>query len=118
MILYELGKTLSARVVDTCDASPTFAIDDVHANQPALGGGSGNTSPDVLFGKNALCVRSERAGTSQSPREYTVRVVATDASLNQAFANTLVRVGHDQGSSCPAIDPARIVDDGDPRCTR
>jgi hypothetical protein len=119
MILYELGKNLRATVADTCDHNPSVRVVSVVSDQPVLGGGSGNTTPDVLFGPTAFCARAERAGTIAQPRDYTIDVAAKDASNNEAHATAVVRVGHDQsGAKCPKIDSARIVDEGDPRCTR
>jgi hypothetical protein len=119
MVLFELGTGLKATTTDACDPSPRLAIANVVSSQPPLGGGSGNTSPDVVFGKRAVCLRSERAGTSSEPRAYTVSVKATDVSGNSTVRDTIVRVGHDQAAlQCPRVDAARIVADDDPRCAK
>lgn len=118
MVLYELGRDLQARATDACDAAPELRIIDVRSNQPSLGGGSGNTDPDVLFGESAFCVRAERAGTSKTDREYIATVQARDATGNLSTKEVAVHVQHDQGGAkCTKVDPDRIVDDADPRCT-
>jgi hypothetical protein len=90
------------------------------SNQPDVGGGQGNFTPDFLSGKTNLCVRSERQGTVMWDREYTIVVVATDASNNKTKKNVVIRVPHDQSGAlqCPTIDPALYVDETDPRCTK
>jgi hypothetical protein len=117
LVLYEIGAGLNATAQDTCDPSPTVRIVDVQSNQPANGGGSGNTSPDVFFKDDAFCVRSEREGTVATPREYTVTVQAKDFSGNTTTKTTIITVGHDQaGMKCPNVDRSLVVADGDPRC--
>lgn len=118
-VLYELGNGISASATDVCDSSPTITISNVVSNQPTLGGGSGNTDPEVKFGNGGLCVRSERDGTVQGDRLYTVTVKATDASNNTVFKDVVIRVPRDQGHAhnCPLVDLSRVVDDSDPRCS-
>jgi hypothetical protein len=118
MVLFELGKSIPFTVSDTCDPNPTVDIFLVTSNQPDLGGGQGNFTPDIVSGKKATCLRSEREGTVATDRIYTVRVVATDASKNKTFKDVLVTVPHDQAgqSKCPKVDPSRLVDATDPRC--
>jgi hypothetical protein len=118
MILYQLGDGLDAKATDPCDPSPKVFISDVTSNQPVSGGGSGNTAPDIIFGKDAFCVRSERDGTVPASRQYTVTVEAVDASGNTATKQTVIRVQHDQGGgACALVDSSRVVSDGDPRCS-
>lgn len=120
LILFDLGTDLRTTANDACDAQPDVRIASVSSSQSTFGGGSGSTSPDVIYGTHAFCVRAERAGTIPAPREYEVVVAARDASGNESQAKTVVRVGHDEsGARCsgrPA--PARLVDEGDPRCAR
>ncbi len=118
LVLFELGSGLIAHATDVCDSAPTIKIVNVRSNQPPLGGGQGNFSPDVFFGGKAFCVRSERQGASQPPREYTVTVEATDFAGNKTTRDVVVTVAHDQaGVQCSNVDPGRIAEDGDPRCT-
>jgi hypothetical protein len=105
-VLYNLGTNLPFTVKDTCDASPKVEIASVTSNQ----------APDFTFGKSALCLGSERAGSGE--RDYTITIVATDASNNTTTKTVVVRVPHDQSNDCPKVDPARIVDSTDPRCTK
>lgn len=120
VVLYELGKQLPFIVKDTCDPNPTVELAGVVSNQPDVGGGQGNFTPDFLSGKMNVCVRSERQGTVMWDREYTISVVATDASNNKTKKNVVIRVPHDQSgaTNCPTIDPDRYVDQTDPRCTK
>jgi hypothetical protein len=105
MVLYELGKSLPYSVSDTCDAKPSVHILDVKSNQPDLGGGQGDFTPDFTSGKSALCLRSERQGTVMWDREYTIRILATDASNNQTVKSVVVRVPHDQSGAANGSDP-------------
>ena len=104
--------------MDACDPVAAVAITNVVSNQPPLGGGQGNTNPDVLFGKKAFCIRAERQGTSSSPRTYTVTLGAKDFAGNTSAKSVSVVVNPNQsGMKCPNVNPARLVDDSDPRCT-
>jgi hypothetical protein len=116
MVLYELGKGMSATATDACDASPQLKIVDIVSDQPPQKDGSGNTPVDVVFGSGAFCVDAERSAKI-GPRHYTVTVEATDARGNSARQQVVISVPHDQGaSSCALIDPNLLVDAGDPRC--
>ncbi|HEY6005299.1 MAG TPA: hypothetical protein VIV57_20630 [Anaeromyxobacter sp.] len=118
MVLYELGNGLDAVAADACDASPRVEIVSVVSNQPALGGGSGNTPVDVIQGTRAFCVRAERDGTVKGDRVYTVTVRATDASDNSRTQTIDIVVGHDQArAKCANVARSREVADGDPRCS-
>jgi uncharacterized protein (TIGR03382 family) len=118
MVLYRLGTGIQATVQSSCDPSPTVVISGVQDNQPFLGGGSGNTTPDFLDGTAAVCLRAERDGTIKTPRVYTVTVTATDHEGNSSTANATVTVPHDQGGGkCPDVEPSLVVPDGDPACT-
>ena len=91
---------------------------NVVSNQPPLDDGSGNANPDVVFGTGAFCIRAERDGLSSSPREYTVTLVASDASGNFSKPyDVVISVPHDQGQAnkCASVDASRIVSDDDPR---
>lgn len=120
MILYSLGAGLSMSSNDACDGNPALRIVNVVSDQPVLDDGSGNTVPDVRFGTGAFCIRSERDGTSNHDRVYTVTVLAEDGSGNQTTKQVRIVVPHDQGGTGGAckgtLDPSRIVSDDDPRC--
>jgi len=122
LVLYTFDDGIDASSTDVCDAQPTVRVVDVVSNQAALGGGSGDTTPDVFFGSGAFCVRAERDGTQNVDRVYTVTLEAIDSVGNVTQKQVTVRVPHDLGQGirpqCPNIDPARVVADGDPRCTR
>jgi hypothetical protein len=85
---------LSYSASDVCDPHPAVSC-TASSNQPASGGGSGNTNPDVVWSNGKLFLRAERAGTL-GDRVYTVSCTATDASGNTRTATTTVTVPHDQ----------------------
>ena len=119
MVLYTFASGISAVAKDACDPSPVVRILDVVSDQPCLGGGSGSTCPDTVSGPNAFCVRSERDGTIGSGRHYAATVEARDAAGNTTRATVAVDVPHNQGSlQCAAVDSARVVPDGDSRCSQ
>ena len=119
MVLYQLGNGLDIHATDACDAAPTLRIVNVVSNQAALGGGSGNTNPDVVFGPSSLCVRNERDGTVDTDRTYTVTFEARDQHGNVSLKDFVITVPHDQGGGvkCDHPDATRIVADDDPRCS-
>src|SRR5439155_1084106 len=81
MVLLRLGQEIQAQVHDACDpATPQVFIKSVTSSQPALGGGSGNTTPDFVSGTAALCLRAERDGTNNSPRVYSITIGTRDTT--------------------------------------
>jgi hypothetical protein len=124
MVLFTLGSQIQVAAHDTCDSAPVAFIDTgaaggcVDDNQPFLGGGQGNTTPDFFCGTGAVCLRAERQGTSSAPRVYTIRIGVRDHHGNQTDGTVEVFVSHDQGQGmCPNVDPSLVVADDDPRCT-
>lgn len=113
-----MGDEIRASAEDVCDGDVSVRIASVTSNQPENGTGDGNTAPDVAFGSGALCVRAERAGTNQSPREYTVVLEAEDAAGNIAETTFTIVVNHDQaqGGACNMPETMERVADDDPRC--
>jgi hypothetical protein len=116
-VLLTLGSGLVPTATDSCDTAPKVRIVDVASNQPALGGGSGNTTVDYKFGSRALCLRAERDGSVQSDRQYTVTLEATDGSGNKSTKQVIITVPHDQagGNKCDSKSAVYVADD-DPRC--
>ena len=83
--------TLVVDVVDNCDTAPVSRIVSVAANQPILGPGSGNTTPDwIITGDLTIQLRAERTGNQD--RIYTLTVTSTDASGNVATSTVQVFV--------------------------
>jgi hypothetical protein len=114
MVLFTLAD-VTATVSGTCSL-PTLKVIGVTSNQPDNGGGSGNTTPDYTFNSTGVCLRSERCGTIDTPRVYTITFEATDGNISVTKSVDVV-VDHSQdGTSCPLVDSSRIVADGDPRC--
>lgn len=121
MHLFRLGRELVAEATDVCEAGPsTVRIIDVRSDQPADTTKDGATSPDVLFGEAAFCLRGERRGDSPSrrPRSYTVVLAANDSLGNVTTREVEIRVPHDQRPSdrCLTGGLAPAVADDDPRC--
>lgn len=120
LVLLRLGQEIQVGATDVCDPSPVIFIREVTSNQPPLGGGSGNTATDLIFGRGAVCLRSERDGAAgpHHPRIYTITIAALDHSGNEADGTIEVTVPHDQsGGGCPLVSGSLLVSDGDPRCT-
>lgn len=115
--LFTLGDGISISAKDSCDPAPQTQIVSVTSNQPPLGGGSGNTAPDFKFGNSAFCIRAERNGTGQTPREYTVTLEVKDHAGNKTNQKIIIAVPHDQGGM-KCDKPEVVVEDDDPRCTQ
>jgi large repetitive protein len=83
--------TIAADVVDNCDTAPVTRIVSITANQPILGPGSGNTTPDyIITGDLTVTLRAERTGNLD--RIYTLTVTSTDVSGNTSTSTVLVYV--------------------------
>lgn len=106
--LFKLGKELSFRLSDACDAGPEVKIISVKSDEPTHAPGSGSTDPDVRFGPTTACIRAERTGTGVG-RNYTVELEARDASGNVARKSVRVFVPHD-GSGQPGCQKALGLD--------
>lgn len=113
MVLFNVNDiTVSAS--GGCTA-PKLSIVGVTSNQPPVGGGQGEFTPDYTFNSTGVCLRSEREGTS-TDRIYSITVQVTDGTVTVDQVIN-VTVPHDQGEmTCPSVDPSRVVSDGDPRC--
>jgi uncharacterized protein DUF4114 len=82
----------SVAVTDTCDPSPVCTITSITSNEPLLGCGSGDQSPDWnITAPLAADLRAERCGTGDG-RHYTITVTCKDASGNGSSANGTVTV--------------------------
>lgn len=112
---FELGVDVPFSVADGCDPHPTVRIVSVTANEAVQAAGSGNTSPDVVFGPTTACVRSERSG-SGTGRTYTVVTEARDASGNASRKTFTVTVPHDM-SGHPGCTRATGLDNPDLSCS-
>src|SRR3954468_11088551 len=56
MVLFTLAD-VTAETTGSCTV-PQLSIVGITSNQPATGGGSGNTTPDYSFNSTGLCLRS------------------------------------------------------------
>lgn len=107
-----IGVELQVAASDACDpASVSTRIVAVTSDEAADANGSGNTSPDFVFGPQSVCVRAERAGPGDG-RHYTVVVEAKDSSGNTSRRNVRVVVPHDasQHQNCVRADGMKAPD--------
>ncbi len=119
LVRYAVGQQIQVEVQDACDPHPSVSIVNATSSEPALTPGSGETTPDVFVGSEALCLRSERSGTGDG-RTYTIAVQATNVNgLTSPAVTVAVTVPHDEGaaSRCPALSPDQLLADGDPLCS-
>ncbi|HEY2072281.1 MAG TPA: hypothetical protein VGG88_01765, partial [Gaiellaceae bacterium] len=89
----------------------TTTVTGVTQDEPLLGLGSGDTSPDaamVAGHSNQVKVRAERDGTADG-RVYRISATVTDGVGGQCTGVALVGVPHDQ-SGPAAIDSGLVVD--------
>ncbi len=83
---------------DNCPGVITCTI-GVTSDEPVLGGGSGNTSPDwLVLDDHLVKLRAERAGSGDG-RTYTLSVTCTDEHGNSSTSSTTVEVPHDMGNN-------------------
>jgi hypothetical protein len=104
-VRFRLLSDISVAASDVCDASTEVSILSVQSNEPDNGLGDGNTSDDISFSEEAVCVRGERSGTGEG-RTYTVTIQARDDSGNTTTKPLLIRVPHSHEPGCkggPAI---------------
>jgi len=86
---------VSLVATDAC-STVTWKIASVTSNQPETGPGSGKTKPDwQIVNNHKLKLRAERSG-KDGERIYTINLVASDTSSNQANASITVNVPHDK----------------------
>jgi len=95
-----IAVSLSVSVTDACDpaVAETCHVTGVTSNEPIVGPGSGNRSPDwAIMGALSVDLRAERTGGG-SGRLYRVTVQCADASGNAATGVATVAVPHDRRS--------------------
>ena len=87
----------SARAVDSCDGIVQVHVESAWSSQyeDGSGVGDGSTGDDILFDATQVCVRQERQGVDWVGRDYTVLLVATDASGNVTHETAVIHVPHD-----------------------
>ncbi len=85
----------------------TIMATSIFQDEPVLGSGSGNTSPDAIL--SPLTVRSERRGKGDG-RVYHIGFTADDGNGNTCTGTVQVCVQHDQGSGSTCVDGGAIYD--------
>jgi len=97
--------SITAAATDICDAATNCKVVSVNSNEPVLGSGSGDTSPDWIINdpgpkvspaKLGVLLRAERMGGGTG-RAYTISVSCSDAAGNTRLGQTTVTVVHDHG---------------------
>ena len=89
--------TVSYDVTDNCPLPLGSCTLSVTSNEPVLGRGSGNTSPDwIVVDDHHVLLRAEREGGG-SGRVYTTTITCTDSGGNSSNDQVEVTVSHDQG---------------------
>jgi uncharacterized repeat protein (TIGR01451 family) len=89
--------TVSYDVMDNCPLPSGSCTLSVTSNEPVLGHGSGNTSPDwVVLDDHHVLLRAEREGNNHG-RIYTTTITCTDSGGNSSSEQVEVTVSHDQG---------------------
>ncbi|MGC2628074.1 MAG: hypothetical protein WA269_14685 [Candidatus Udaeobacter sp.] len=89
--------TVSYNVTDNCPLPPGSCTLSVTSNEPVLGHGSGNTSPDwIVLDDHHVLLRAEREGGGNG-RIYTITITCTDSGGNSSTEEVEVTVDHDQG---------------------
>jgi hypothetical protein len=116
--VFKVGQELKLGTHDSCGGTVQTIVESVRSNQPAIGGGQGNQSPDFVFGTDAVCLRAERQGTKKEARVYTIVLAAVDEAGNKSTREVEVIVPHDQSADnrCRVSAPITLVEDDDPRC--
>ena len=113
----DLAASVDALITDACDPNPHIEFSGGTVNQPDNGLGDGNTVNDLVVFPDHACLRAERQGTVLEGREYTLDLLAVDASGNTADPTIVVAVEHDQGNAHTCNPTAAgSADDDDPRC--
>ena len=76
--------TVSYDVTDNCPLPPGSCTLSVTSNEPVLGHGSGNTSPDwIVLDDHHVLLRAEREGGGNG-RIYTITITCTDSGGNSS----------------------------------
>jgi uncharacterized repeat protein (TIGR01451 family) len=89
--------TVSYDVTDNCPLPLGSCTLGVTSNEPVLGRGSGNTSPDwIVVDDHHVLLRAEREGGGNG-RVYTTTITCTDSGGNSSSDQVEVTVSHDQG---------------------
>jgi uncharacterized repeat protein (TIGR01451 family) len=92
-----INVTVSYDVTDNCPVPFGSCTLSVTSNEPVLGRGSGNTSPDwIVVHDHHVLLRAEREGGGTG-RIYTTTITCTDSGGNSSEEQVEVTVAHDQG---------------------
>ena len=108
-----LGRDVIATANDACDGQGTIeGFTAATSSQPDNGAGDGDTVGDVVFSRQAACLRVERAGVGGQARTYELEVTAVDGAGHRTTATTAILVGHDQGNPnrCPLNVEPELID--------
>jgi len=89
--------TVSYDATDNCALPPDSCTLSVTSDEPVLGHGSGDTSPDwIVVDDHHVLLRAEREGNGDG-RIYTTTITCTDSGGNSSDEQVEVVVPHDRG---------------------
>ena len=128
---YACFEDLASRVVatDNCSDDLTVRFSGCASDQPdeapedgdrggqELGNGDGHTRDDCAVAPDgsAACLRSERQGTDEGGRNYTLLIEVSDGCGNTATLRWTVHVPHDQSEhDCDKVDNQSLLKKHDP----
>jgi hypothetical protein len=96
-------------VTDPGNNPVTITVLGVRQDEPVLGPGSGNTSPDAIIQGGSASVRAERDGNGNG-RVYHLAFQADNGHGGTCTGDVTVGVPHSQGKGVIAIDDGPIYD--------
>jgi hypothetical protein len=96
---------VSVVATDAC-STVTWKVASVTSSQPEDGPGDGKTKPDwKIVSDHKVKLRAERSG-KEGERIYTINIIATDTSGNEATATVTVNVPHDKSGKVKPTPPS------------
>jgi|GEM_PF-2465620 len=101
-------------VTDADGDALTFTINSITQDEPILGLGDGDTSPDGAgIGTSAASVRAERSGKGNG-RMYEISFSANDGKGGQCLGKVKISVAHDRGTNTVAVDDGQVYSSTSP----
>ena len=100
-------------LTDPDDDELTIQILAVTQDEPILGTGSGDTSPDAVIDGQRVLIRAERDGNGNG-RVYTVHFQATDEFNQTCTGSVTIEVPHSNRKGSSASNDGQIYDSTQP----
>jgi hypothetical protein len=102
-----------AGVMDPDQQDIVVTVTAVTQDEPVLGTGSGDTSPDAVITRDGVLVRAERAGNGNG-RVYVVHFTADDNEGGRCDGTVRVTVPTSMGANATAVDDGQGYDSTQP----